>query len=317
MKRRRGRRLLVSLVIFLIGLELCLHFAHLLSQGLRPRPRLLHPGAPVILCLGDSHTYGVKLPATQSYPSQLQALFEAKGIAVNVINLGIPGQNSSELRRSLPALLSRYHPRAVALLIGANNDWNRHEVAWSDWQDGTPNSGVGPRLALLGKAAVGSLRTVRLASYVWSEYLRKQGPEMKAQDREGRAYLHDWRGKGHWDSPGVLLARTRRDLTAMVDRIREAGADPVLLTYVGQPFSPMTLINQGIRDAATARGVFLVDNDADLHPRFIRPDGTMDQAAHDRLFIPESGETHLAGPGYALVARNVLETLEPIVRGGK
>jgi len=309
MKRKKIlSRLAFSLLLLAVGLELSLQAAHYLHRWRQGAPRLPHPEAPVILCVGDSHTYGVKLPAGLSYPGQLQALLDARGLPANVINAGVPGQSTSELRRLLPELLARHRPAAVVILSGANNEWNRHDTVWSDLQDGVAPPGLRASLQRAWYGPLSSLRTVRLATYLWSQLGKFRNIE-SSRDRDGNLHLHEWRGKGNYDPVPRVLDRTRRDLFNIIDTVRRAGAVPIVLTYAGQPFSPMGGANSILRQAALSRQTPLVDADAIIHPLFIRPDGSMDQAAHDRLFLADPKETHLAAPGYAVVARAVLSEL--------
>lgn len=300
---------LLFIVLSCLVLELALQGAHWIHAAMEPAPALPHPGAPVILCVGDSHTYGVKLPAEQSYPGQLQSLFDRQGIAVNVVNAGIPGENTSELRRRLPELLVRYRPVAVVILSCLNNSWNRADIIWSDLQDGVLPPGIRswPQRRWFGLA--GNLRTARLLTYLWNETGRRSKPSEREEDRAGTVYFHQAQWKGSRNYLERVFDRTRRDLAAIVEMVESARALPILMTYAGQPFSPMGGANDTLRAMAESRGVPLVDNDAVIWPRFMRPDGSMDQAAHDRLFLTDSRETHLAGPGYAIVARNLFETL--------
>lgn len=309
-KKKRLRRLLFSVVVFLVGVELVLQVAHVAAANLRTPASLPHPGAPVILCVGDSHTYGVKLAAEDSYPGQLQELFNQGGIPVNVINAGIPGQNSSELRRHLPALLEQYGPRIVLVLVSANNDWNRKDIVMSDLADGAIADGPRAWMLKLGYGLEGSLRVVRLCRYLWKETLRQAGPLERGVDREGRVHFHNTRlGSDDWASLAELLDRGQRDLVAIIDLARRAGAEPVILNYPPQPFAPMTVANHIIEDAARIRGAILVDVAGEIRSRFWRSDDQVDWEMRDRLFLKDRDETHLAGPGYAVVAQKIYETI--------
>src|SRR4051812_37239704 len=56
------------------------------------------PREPVVLCLGDSFTYGLGAsdPA-KSYPRQLETLLHQRGLEWRVVNGGWPGRNSRDL----------------------------------------------------------------------------------------------------------------------------------------------------------------------------------------------------------------------------
>lgn len=78
----------------------------------------------VILCAGDSITAG-------SYPSRLQARFREVGIAVQVVNAGIPGYTSADYLRYMKSrdLLAATNPKMVLLQLGTNDVRRRFLVA--------------------------------------------------------------------------------------------------------------------------------------------------------------------------------------------
>ena len=81
-----------------------------------------------IACVGDSHTYGALVPAEQSYPGQLQRLLDERAPgAYAVLNLGVPGMNTSQVRTRLRDALAAHHPELVLVWCGVNNAWNRGE----------------------------------------------------------------------------------------------------------------------------------------------------------------------------------------------
>lgn len=83
-----------------------------------------------ILTLGDSNTYGLYLPAEDSYPAQLETLWNQKhpDAPVEVINLGYPGTNSFRLLANLPEILDTFQPDLVLMMIGFNDFWTPVEV---------------------------------------------------------------------------------------------------------------------------------------------------------------------------------------------
>jgi len=83
-----------------------------------------------ILALGDSNTYGLYLPAEDSYPAQLETLWNQRhpNAPVEVINLGYPGTNSFRLLSNLPEILDTFQPDLVLLMIGFNDFWTPVEI---------------------------------------------------------------------------------------------------------------------------------------------------------------------------------------------
>lgn len=82
-----------------------------------------------ILCLGNSFTVGTGAPAGQSYPSQLQRLFnkETKRKKVRVINAGVGNQNSTELLSRLKYNIVNLDPDMVIIQTGQPNFWNQYK----------------------------------------------------------------------------------------------------------------------------------------------------------------------------------------------
>ena len=72
-----------------------------------------------IICFGDSLTYGTGAAKGMDYPSQLARL-----IGRPVINLGIPGDTTSDALARIDTVLAK-EPRMVLLTLGGNDLKNR------------------------------------------------------------------------------------------------------------------------------------------------------------------------------------------------
>jgi lysophospholipase L1-like esterase len=81
----------------------------------------------VVLCIGDSNTFGIGAGGQdKSYPAVLENLLAANSETTwQVVNAGWPGSNSSEVLHRAPALLNQYRPDYICILAGTNNRWNR------------------------------------------------------------------------------------------------------------------------------------------------------------------------------------------------
>jgi tetratricopeptide (TPR) repeat protein len=76
--------------------------------------------------VGDSVTFGLGAPRTQSYPAQLERLLNAKESkrTYTVINRGRPGQNTAQLLETLEGDIREVEPDIVLILTGGANLWN-------------------------------------------------------------------------------------------------------------------------------------------------------------------------------------------------
>jgi lysophospholipase L1-like esterase len=300
---RRTLRYLFAALIFLAGLELALQVGHAYALRRLARAGVTDPGAPVILCLGDSHTYGAGVSADESYPARLQALLRDAGHRINVVNLGAPGTNTSEIRRVLPELLRAYKPAAVIVLASVNNGWNRRDMAWSDAQDGLP----APLMTKLTDFLTTRVRTVRLLTVMVHRLDWTRPLEETARDRSGNLVIHRREEAQKVETAAAGYERILRDLKAIAALTRAAHAEPVLMTYVTDPEFVFETPNLALRRTAASMNVPLADNDQAISPLFMKPDGTMVQAARDELFLPDM---HPSAKGYEMIARNVMKTLE-------
>ncbi len=79
-----------------------------------------------ILCFGDSFTYGIGAKAKFSYPVQMQEILnqQKNGKKFNIINLGVPGSNSTQVLKKLKKAVSDLKPEAVIIMCGGNDTWN-------------------------------------------------------------------------------------------------------------------------------------------------------------------------------------------------
>ncbi len=89
-----------------------------------------HKGVFRLLCVGDSHTYGIGAEKGMSYPEQLQKILDEKTgkHQVQVINAGRPGFSTAMLAERFNAMLDCFSPDAVMVMTGANDYWNFEDL---------------------------------------------------------------------------------------------------------------------------------------------------------------------------------------------
>lgn len=85
----------------------------------------------VILCLGDSYTFGIGVDYQDSYPRHLENILDENPPKIRrfkVYNLGIPGSNSSQLANNLQCNIDKYNPDLLIVMTGRNDLWNFADI---------------------------------------------------------------------------------------------------------------------------------------------------------------------------------------------
>ena len=79
------------------------------------------PGTIRIVGLGDSFTQGYEVDVTDTYLCRLEGMLSARGIAVEVINLGVSGHSNAEELLMLREFGFRFHPDVVIVSYFVND----------------------------------------------------------------------------------------------------------------------------------------------------------------------------------------------------
>ncbi|MCB9666329.1 MAG: tetratricopeptide repeat protein [Alphaproteobacteria bacterium] len=81
------------------------------------------PAEFTLLAVGDSFTFGV---AGIAFPRQLEQLLNAEAgrRRFRVVNVALPGANTTLITDELPAQVARHRPDVVLVTTGENNSWN-------------------------------------------------------------------------------------------------------------------------------------------------------------------------------------------------
>lgn len=257
-------------------------------------------GRPLrLLFLGDSNTYGVFVDPAQAYPRVLESEWNrrAAGSAVEVLNLGFPGTNSTKVRNELPRLLRVLRPDAVLVMIGANDYWTVPEAT----SDGA--------LERLGDWA---WRHSRVYRFLYMAVRVRENARLSVEVTEVRPYFGGQSGVGRFGSTEFRLGYTSdpsppigevRD-EALKHNLREiiatarAGDVPVVLVTYASAAELYGRANGIMRQEAQREGAPLVD----LAPLF---DARCPGGKCAELFA----DGHPTADGHALIARTLLAEL--------
>ncbi len=126
-KRSKLKRAILWLVGIAVFIELLLQIAAYVAWTQRRSGETRSEGdGPVVLCVGDSMSYGLGSTQGGSYPAQLEKkLRERSGRDWVVVNGAYPGRNSHDVLGLLPDQLARFAPDYVMVLVGTNDQWAR------------------------------------------------------------------------------------------------------------------------------------------------------------------------------------------------
>ena len=110
---------LCGLLLPVLLLEVLLRlsgFALLSYREYSNRLKLEAKGSCVVLCLGESTTYG-------QYPEPLEKLLNEKsgGISFKVIDEGVPGTNTTTIISRLESNIKKYNPDIIVAMMGEND----------------------------------------------------------------------------------------------------------------------------------------------------------------------------------------------------
>lgn len=256
-------------VVFEIGLRIAGRFVE------RSRAS---SGSAFIVCQGDSNTFGLHVEPSEAYPSALQALLEERGLAESrVVNRGVPGKPSWVVAEELESDLAVYGPKFVVVMVGVND---RNQLRPDDF---------GSRLLQSSLFA----RMVRRTLTNASEVVHAAEPDAERPDETPTFEMNFGTARDH-----VIARWTHEELTRIVERVRAAGATPVLMTYF-DTVSTMQGPSDAARTVASETGALLVDLRTLFEP-------ALKQYGTDALEFPDS---HLRPIGYRIVARAIFDEL--------
>lgn len=298
-------RLLGAAVIGIVGaalvLELVLQVASLVVAG-DPAARLTTArDRIVLLCAGDSHTWGLG----KGYPAALAERLAKRSPRYQVANLGVSGSNTAQVRRRFPEWLDTFRPAVVVVWSGVNNLSNRTDA--DVWER---HAGVAP-LPLWERV----LEKSRLWRFV--RWWRHQAALERALPAEGALYAPqlyrnpedptetfrrelpggtDLQHHVHRSTklePDEVVRVTALDVRWLAETARARGIPMVVVTYP-IPYAGFVPVNEGIERGATEAGIPVVhSSDAvqrliaregkDIAPTLIDPSVHPTQVLHDEV----------------------------------
>lgn len=171
----------LSLILFLGLLEGGLRAAGYMIMKQRSKIAPEHQDAQnVVLCVGDSFTFGGFVKPEESYPAYLQNMLNAERPADKTlfVNKGVCEYNSRQVLKALPGWINQYRPKAVILLVGSANrfnswgyNWHREFAGASPIKDLVGQLKIYKMLRILALALKGKLVLfkINLSDYVFSE----------------------------------------------------------------------------------------------------------------------------------------------------
>jgi hypothetical protein len=297
---RIARTLGTALLILLIALALGEGVLQVASLFARDRAGEARPAtAHRIVSIGDSHTYGAGIPADQSYPAYLQGFLDVEAPGqYSVINLGVPGTNTTQVLHRLPVYVSLYQPDVVIVWCGINNAWNISEDGtMSGWR--ARLDGVASRFRLYRMVRVWLHdrqleRSVETSGVLEKPTLKVNSPVEVTLDRGGRIERFSSTTR-EFSIDDEMEARAVRDYTAMAEYARAAGVRLILTTYPLE-VGVFVAANRAMRRVAESTGVPIMESARSLErvPK------------EEQIFI---WAAHPTGPIYREIARDLVPVI--------
>lgn len=217
-----------------------------------------------ILCLGDSHTFGIWLAKDDAYPARLEALLRQASptAAWGVLNAGVPGYATGDVLDRLERQVHNGRYDAVVVMAGANDRWKGAERASGrPWYENVKVV----KLAFLLFRREPPPRVTDVDAVVHPDDVAGRPSEGKPDtatvsllDRSGVPIRFEQRTTGELESNAELEAKLSRNYAEIA---RMASAAKVQLLFLAYPNgeNDLGLANRLMGAAARAAGVPYVD----------------------------------------------------------
>jgi lysophospholipase L1-like esterase len=237
---------------------------------------------------------------SEAYPQQLDAVWKERGLSpkLEVVNVGVPGTNSSRLARELPRLLETIDPDTLIVLVGGNDFWTL-PVPLDDAPATRPRENFLQRHSLLyrlfylfqrGREAAAAPEVIldpdaRIATGGRNK-IRLGDREIEMGFAAGQS------------SEGGGLTGLRRNLRRIVRLARDQDRSLYLMTYPSQqnPYITASMVTQEVAKETGTPLIDLLEVFAKVCPKTDCPD----------TVFPDG---HPKAAGYRIVAETIAERL--------
>ncbi len=246
-----------------------------------------------IVCIGDSTTYGIGASDRDefSYPSQLQKILDNNipDKRYEVINLGIPGINSSQTLNRYTGNISELRPDTVIMMVGINDPWNFEESTIFKYYD----MNFMKKLNAQAELMLSHLKVYQFFRLLYvSSALRDM--EVPAFDKEGKRRAVEFFN----DDPG----KSKAFIDALVNNIAE-------LKRISEN-NHINIVFMKYHTVGWGRPEVLIHNTySQLKVPVVDNESMFRQALQRGLNVFGSDRWHPGDLGYRLIARNVFNKL--------
>jgi lysophospholipase L1-like esterase len=198
------------------------------ASGFRDPAHVRDANRPLVICLGDSTTFGWGvLDDAERYSDQLAAGLSAPGEAqVQVYNFGQSGYSTVQGQRLLTKEALPLEPSAVIFLFGPN------DYARASGRTDRDQPVAGEHAA-----------TTRVQSVLHHSAFYRRVAAALIKVRDSSAPTNPGEGETGTSAAPVLrrvpLEQFKQNLEEMIATTRQAGALPILVTYPRRPLNPL------------------------------------------------------------------------------
>ncbi|MFN0206217.1 MAG: SGNH/GDSL hydrolase family protein [Planctomycetota bacterium] len=263
---RRSGKLCLGVCLFFLLLELGLRLTGFVYLQINRRSGVT--AAPrAILCLGDSHTFGIWLKNAETYPAQLEQLLNQGETTKTwaVVNRGVPGMASGDVLARLEESISERKWDAVVVTVGVNDRLKgaerKENRAWYDSIQIVKLTKIIIEHSTHKTPAPRKLdpnAPVHPDEIAGTANKDKNTATISIVDRSGNAVAFDQLTTNEELNDLELKTQVARRLGEMVDIAAKAGTKLIFVSYLKNA-STLGLANSVMKQVATDRKQTFVD----------------------------------------------------------